>query len=140
MAGDEPMLALLRQDALDDFSIARYSADNHFENIRLGQLASEIPRKTSGAWYMEPNHQILLGDDGKVRGGTLPALVEYLTIHDRCDTLFLSEFMATYKMFTTTENLCGLLVERFEITPPNGMTTKELEDWEKRKQAPMKFR
>ncbi|KAG8737878.1 hypothetical protein FRC10_007564 [Ceratobasidium sp. 414] len=140
MAGDEPMLGLLGHDGIDDFSIARNSTDNYLENLRLDQLTPEIPRKTPGAWYMTPNHRILLGDDGKVQGGTLKALVEHLTIHDRCDTVFLSQFMATYKMFTTTDDLFGLLVERFGIAPPERMNTEELEDWEKRKRTPMKLR
>ncbi|KAG8732148.1 hypothetical protein FRC10_001194, partial [Ceratobasidium sp. 414] len=140
MAGDEPMLGLLGHDEIDDFSIPHYSTDNYLENLRLDQLTPEIPRKTPGAWYMTPNHRILLGDDGKVQGGTPKALVEHLTIHDQCDTVFLSEFMATYKMFTTTDELFGLLVERFGIAPPERMNREVLEDWEKGKQTPMKLR
>lgn len=40
----------------------------------------------------------------------------------------------TFKSFTTLEELVDLLIERFRIAPPDGLSPVEREEWGKLKQ------
>ncbi|CAE6443839.1 unnamed protein product [Rhizoctonia solani] len=121
----------------------------------LGEDAAAVLAQSGGAvaptpivdttpWYLKPTYndpsQIMINTDGGVRGGTLPALVERLTMHDQLDATFIDAFLMTYKSFTTTTELFQLLVERFKIQPPEGLSDKELQDWIDRKQKPARVR
>lgn len=55
-----------------------------------------------------------------VKGGSLLALVEQLTRHDKLDSSFNNTFLLTYRSFTTARELFELLVRRFGIQPPEG--------------------
>jgi hypothetical protein len=131
MKDNDAMLSLLQHNALDEYADSRYSVD--------AQTMREI-RHVLKPWYLEPTHQILLNGDGSVQGGTLPALIEYLTMHDRLDAAFVHSFMATFQLFTTTDELFRLLVAHFKITHPPGIRPGELQEWMAIKQAPLKLR
>ncbi|PKS12916.1 hypothetical protein jhhlp_000257 [Lomentospora prolificans] len=75
-----------------------------------------------------------------VKGGTLPALVEQLTRHDKLDSGFTDTFLLTYRSFTTARDLFELLVNRFNIQPPEGLTQQDYEVWRDRKQKLIRFR
>ncbi|KJX95524.1 cell division control protein Cdc25 [Zymoseptoria brevis] len=75
-----------------------------------------------------------------LRGGTLIALVEQLTRHDRLDSPFNNTFLLTYRSFTTAPELFELLVKRWTIQPPYGLGGADLETWVNRKQKPIRFR
>lgn len=101
---------------------------------------------------------LLEAPDGKVEGGTLPALVEGLTMHEvqqgmvvdfmhrmrrcislmtlvlRTDQNFLGTFLLTYESFTTFDRLFDLLAQRYRIHPPHDLNPAELEEWTKLKQ------
>jgi len=76
----------------------------------------------------------------QLKGGTLPALVEQLTRHDKLDSNFNNTFLLTYRSFTEARELFELLVERFEIQPPEGMALGDYDTWRDRKQKPIRFR
>lgn len=60
-------------------------------------------------------HELVLSKDGQVTGGTLPALVEQLTLHDNApDAQFLTSFYTTFRLFTTPRHLAQALIDRFE--------------------------
>ncbi|KAK9721912.1 hypothetical protein K7432_003034 [Basidiobolus ranarum] len=86
-----------------------------------------------------PN-DIVFNMEGQVKGGTLMALVERLTLHDLLDSTFIATFLLTYRSFTTTEDLFGLLFERFDIQPPPGLTPEEHEIWTEKKLVPIRLR
>lgn len=46
----------------------------------------------------------------------------------------------TYRTFCTSHDLLDLLIERFLIEPPQGLTVEELKDWETRKLRPIRAR
>jgi son of sevenless-like protein len=46
----------------------------------------------------------------------------------------------TFKSFTTVEELTELLIERFRIQPPEGLTPAELDEWSKLKQKVIQIR
>ncbi|KAJ6519039.1 ras guanine nucleotide exchange factor domain-containing protein, partial [Mycena sanguinolenta] len=88
-------------------------------------------------WYLQPTYsptEIVIGPDGSVRAGTLPALVERLTAHEQRDPTFTKAFLMTFKSFSTVDDLFDLLVQRFWIQPPPKLTPAEREDWGKLKQ------
>ena len=76
----------------------------------------------------------------QLRGGTLTALVEQLTRHDRLDSGFNSTFLLTYRSFTTASELFELLVKRFSIQPPRGISEDDYKTWVDKKQKPIRFR
>ncbi|KAG9120403.1 hypothetical protein FRC07_004115 [Ceratobasidium sp. 392] len=61
-------------------------------------------------------------------------------MHDQLDATFIDSFLMTYKSFTTIQELSRLLVERFRISPPDGLTPQELEEWTEKKQKPARVR
>ncbi|KAI0024883.1 ras guanine nucleotide exchange factor domain-containing protein [Xylariomycetidae sp. FL0641] len=75
-----------------------------------------------------------------VKGGSLLALVEQLTRHDKLDSNFNNTFLLTYRSFTTARELFELLVKRFNIQPPEGLNQSDFEMWRDRKQKPIRFR
>ena len=111
-------------------------------------------------WYLRPNYDqstILIDPDGGVRAGTKPALIERLTAHETAgklpllacpvatsdgnlDHTFSKSFMLTFKSFMSLDELFDLLVKRFWIEPPEGLTPEELEDWTKQKQVMIRLR
>ncbi|ORX99639.1 ras GEF [Basidiobolus meristosporus CBS 931.73] len=95
------------------------------------------------AWYLEYEYvpsDIVFNMEGRVKGGTLVALVERLTLHDLLDSTFIATFLLTYRSFTTTEELFELLFERFDIQAPPGLTTEQLEIWTEKKLVPIRLR
>ncbi|KAF3770434.1 ras GEF [Cryphonectria parasitica EP155] len=76
----------------------------------------------------------------QIKGGSLTALVEQLTRHDKLDSNFNNTFLLTYRSFTTARELFELLVHRFGIQPPEGLSPAEFEVWRERKQSPIRFR
>ncbi|KAI7889673.1 ras guanine nucleotide exchange factor domain-containing protein [Mucor mucedo] len=83
---------------------------------------------------------IEFGIDNTVKGGTLSALVERLTVHDTLDTNFIATFLLTYRSFCTTEEFVGLLEERYSLLPPERLTPEQLEIWTERKQKLIRLR
>ena len=75
-----------------------------------------------------------------LRGGTLTALVEQLTRHDKLDTSFNNTFLLTYKSFTTALELFELMVKRFSTQPPRGISEDDYKTWVEMKQGPIRFR
>ncbi|KAJ5502076.1 hypothetical protein N7463_004950 [Penicillium fimorum] len=62
-----------------------------------------------------------------VRAGTLAALVENLTRHDKLDGSFNRIFFTTFKYFTSGAELLELLIDRFDCSPPILNTTTTVE-------------
>ncbi|KAI1430814.1 ras GEF [Xylaria sp. CBS 124048] len=75
-----------------------------------------------------------------IKGGTLLALVEQLTRHDRRDNNFISTFLLTYRSFTTAREFFEVLVKRWNIQPPHGLNNNDFETWREKKQKPIRFR
>ena len=75
-----------------------------------------------------------------VRGGSLAALVEQLTRHDKLDSDFNHTFLLTYRSFTTASELFDLLADRFNLQPPYGLTPQEHQSWVDIKQKPIRMR
>lgn len=95
--------------------------------------------------YLRLEHEGEIAFDTKteppqLRGGTLVALVEQLTRHDRLDSPFNNTFLLTYRSFTSAPELFELLVKRWTIQPPYGLGGADLQIWTDKKQKPIRFR
>ncbi|KAJ3263731.1 hypothetical protein HK104_006599 [Borealophlyctis nickersoniae] len=113
----------------------------------LGPEAAGAARKMEAeqnkAWYLDHDYSkgdIVLATEGKVKGGTLEALVEKLTLHDSLDAQFTSTFLLTYRSFTTSLELFQLLIARFNIPPPEDLEPGELQVWFEKKLTPIRLR
>jgi son of sevenless-like protein len=100
------------------------------------------PVKTPTPWFLDHDleHELVYDHKGNIKGGTLLALVERLTRHDFLDSTYNSTFLLTYKSFTTAEELSRILMQRFVIPPPEGLTSEQLQLWVEKKQQPIKLR
>ncbi|KAL1915665.1 uncharacterized protein VTP21DRAFT_6424 [Calcarisporiella thermophila] len=105
--------------------------------------AAKEERKEERPWFLGYDYQeneIVFNSDGAVKGGTLKALVERLTMHDLHDSNFIATFLLTYRSFTSTQELFDLLQRRFLIEPPASLTAEELAVWREKKQTPVRLR
>lgn len=129
-------------DLGDSSATARAASNAQKIKKILGEDAPEHFTNTK-PWYLQPDYtkeEMVIDVDGSVRGGTVPALVERLTSHETGDPNFIKTFLMTYKSFTTLDDLFNLLVKRFNISPPDNLTPKELEEWKKLKQYVIQMR
>ncbi|KAK5129308.1 hypothetical protein LTR08_003612 [Meristemomyces frigidus] len=122
------------------------------ENSKVNRFFGEVPAPAlPGRDSEEMPDYLKLDHEGEVyydvktdppmlRGGTLTALVEQLTRHDRLDSPFNNTFLLTYKSFTTATELFEMLVKRWTIQPPYGLGGQDLQTWIDRKQKPIRFR
>ncbi|KAJ9125105.1 hypothetical protein QFC22_000058 [Naganishia vaughanmartiniae] len=83
---------------------------------------------------------IIINADGSVKAGTLPALVERLTLHESMDSTFNSTFLMTYRSFATAGEVLALLIKRYQLQPLPDLTPEQMTDWAERKQKPVKLR
>jgi son of sevenless-like protein len=95
--------------------------------------------------FLKLDHESEITYDAKanppqLRGGTLVALVEQLTRHDRLDSPFNNTFLLTYRSFTSATELFEMLVKRWGIQPPYGLSQEDYHTWEDKKQKPIQFR
>ncbi|KXH38359.1 RasGEF domain-containing protein [Colletotrichum salicis] len=106
---------------------------------------SNMPPVDDTPEFLKLDHEPDLAWDNKltppiVKGGTLEALVEQLTRHDKLDSNFNNTFLLTYRSFTTAQDLFKLIVNRFGIQPPEGLSQSDFEAWRDRKQKLIRFR
>lgn len=118
------------------------------ENSKVRKFFGEEPRQDQADGepdFLRLDYEDDISFDTKVqppvlRGGTLMALVEQLTRHDKLDSSFNNTFLLTYRSFTSARELFELLVQRFQIQPPEGMAPNDYDTWRDRKQKPIRFR
>ncbi|KAJ1551730.1 hypothetical protein HK096_002893 [Nowakowskiella sp. JEL0078] len=89
--------------------------------------------KTSFLGYDYQSSDIAFTNEMKVKGGTLEALVERLTAHDASDIFYMTAFLLTFQSFTTSEELFNILYKRYTLQPPPGLSTEQLEIWNRDK-------
>lgn len=105
----------------------------------------QSPQAEETPEFLKLDHEGEIAFDTKVhpaqlRGGTLTGLVEQLTRHDRLDSPFNNTFLLTYRSFTTATELFEMLVKRWSIQPPYGLSGPEMQIWVDKKQKPIRFR
>ncbi|DAA73120.1 TPA_exp: Uncharacterized protein A8136_5045 [Trichophyton benhamiae CBS 112371] len=111
-----------------------------------------VPREPTSArepeetpWFLKLDHEAevfydVKGDVQQLKCGTLAGLVEQLTRHDKLDPSFKDTFLLTYRSFTTASELFEMVVHRFTLQPPYGLSKAELQIWTEQKQIPIRIR
>ncbi|KAI8364223.1 ras guanine nucleotide exchange factor domain-containing protein [Blakeslea trispora] len=119
--------------------LAGFFGEDALGQTRLMRLPSMTSFSSQGAepdWYLKSDYnseEIAFNMEGNVKGGTLHSLVQYMTQHDQLDSNFNSTFLLTYRSFCTTEELFEELFNRYQLPPPEGMTSDEYEKWKEKK-------
>ncbi|CAB4380587.1 unnamed protein product [Rhizophagus irregularis] len=106
-------------------------------------LTQPNKQKEDKPWFLNYDYEpseMIFNMESYVKGGTLNALVERLTMHDLLDSNFIATFLLTYRSFCTTDEFFDMLVKRFMIQPPENITPEELEVWQEKKQTPVRLR
>ncbi len=136
-------LPLSHTDGVDPAQENYRRQDN---NSKVKKFFGEVPRgieEEPSFLRLDYEHEISYDskvDPPQLRGGTLIALVEQLTRHDRLDAHFNGTFLLTYRSFTTASELFEMLVKRFSIQPPRGISQDDFNTWVEKKQMPIRFR
>jgi son of sevenless-like protein len=118
------------------------------ENSKVKKFFGEEPRirdqdETPDYLLLDHENDILYDTKAQppqLKGGTLLALVEQLTRHDKLDSSFNNTFLLTYRSFTSARELFEMLVKRFQIQPLESMAQTDYDTWRDRKQKPIRFR
>lgn len=121
----------------DTATVASSSASTATTSLVGSKKPDETP------WFLQPDYDendIVISPEGQVKGATLSALIERLTMHNSFDASFNNTLLMTYRSFTTTSQLLELLFARFRITQPPQLSPEELEVWTKQKQQPIRLR
>ena len=153
---EEPDLISPLSEAPTDADSATWEASNQrMQNIRSledklinGDLPS-LPASTEdeGApvdWTMAHDHapqDVAYNSEGHLIGATLPALVERMTPHDSIvDASFAGIFFMTFRLFSTPEELVQILITRFNLEQPAGLSGEDLDKWRHQKLTPVRLR
>ncbi|KFH41732.1 Ras guanine nucleotide exchange factor A-like protein [Hapsidospora chrysogenum ATCC 11550] len=92
------------QPSMSELSAA--ASSTHTEEV--DEVENRLMEKTYA-------HELMFNREGQVTGGTLPALVERLTIHEAApDAIFVSTFYLTFRLFCPPTKLAETLIDRFE--------------------------
>ncbi|CAG7963862.1 unnamed protein product [Penicillium nalgiovense] len=98
--------------------------------ITMDQIGTK-ERRDSGSHDITSPKKLVIQYHGSVevvRAGTLAALVENLTRHDKLDGSFNRTFFTTYKYFISGAELLELLIDRFDCSPPT-LTATQTTEW-----------
>ncbi|KAK9710389.1 hypothetical protein K7432_008450 [Basidiobolus ranarum] len=95
-------------------------------------------------WFLDYDYDpadVVFNPEGQLIGGTIEALVERLTLHDTTiDSDFVNVFLLTFRNFCKPADFCNLLLARFNIMVPDGLTDGEYQSWRLKKLTPIRLR
>ncbi|KAI7893884.1 ras guanine nucleotide exchange factor domain-containing protein [Mucor mucedo] len=127
--GEDTMEAARRRDTVTATPTSTV-LNASMSNAGMSSIHGDIP------WFLASDvgaNDMVLNMEGNVKGGSLHALVQRLTQHDQLDSKFNSTFLLTYRSFCTTEELFDELFQRYQLVPPEELTSEELEIWREKK-------
>lgn len=118
-------------------TMASEKSDDFNNNFFTGKKSS-----TDVPWYLEGDDEfdLLLDMKGSIKGGTKEALVAHLTHHDLFDSNFNSSFLLTFASMMSINEFVNLLIMRFNIEAPEGLSYEEYNLWISKKQNPIRLR
>lgn len=106
------------------------------DDAPLAAVAAAKPTVNERPHFLQYDYgvnEIVFNMEGNVKGGTLSALVERLTMHDYLDMNFINTFLLTYRSFCSSVDLLNLLEARYNLQCPLGLTEEESTIWEEKK-------
>lgn len=132
----------------DDFSVDLIVAERN--NTSAGVKPEDIgnhyisgkQKNEDTPWFLEGDDEfdLLLDMNGSIKGGTKEALVAHLTYHESVDTSFNSVFLIIFATILPFSELIHMLVQRFNIEAPEGLSYEEYLTWKKLKQSRVRSR
>lgn len=119
------------------------------EKIISGDLQSvpfnqHVPGQDPSMWMF--GHDYSLSDvaynsDGHLVGATMDVLVEKMTPHDSIvDPAFAAIFFMTFRLFSSPIELVDVIISRYNLLPPPGLSNEDLHLWQQRKGIPVRLR
>lgn len=107
-----------------------------------GQYFSGKTRNDDTAWYLEGDEEfdLLLDVNGNIKGGTKEALVAHLTHHEVFDTAFDFVFLTSFATILPLAELIHLLINRFNVEAPEGLSYEEYLTWRVLKQNKIRIK
>lgn len=93
-------------------------------------------------WYLEGDEEfdLLLDINRNIKGGTKEALVAHLTHHEEFDSTFNSAFLISFATMMNIGELVQLLINRFNIEAPEGLSYEEYLTWRTKKQGRIRLK
>lgn len=98
-------------------------------------------------YHEEPEENIIRNEEEKdgrkmkvIDASTLAKLIEEMTHHVNFDNYFLQTFILTYRSFTNAHQLLDLLIQRFNIPPPENCTFEEFAEFKAEKLDKIRLR
>ncbi|KAI0690763.1 ras guanine nucleotide exchange factor domain-containing protein [Cytidiella melzeri] len=113
--------------------VKQITGDDEAEAIHFNRTS-----QASCPWFMKPIHgddQITVEYNGSVTAGTLPALVEKLTLEPlslNVDKEFRHVFLTTFRTMGTADEVFDLLLRRYYLESPAAIAPSELDEWKAR--------
>ncbi|CCE63525.1 hypothetical protein TPHA_0F00380 [Tetrapisispora phaffii CBS 4417] len=137
------------RDDLFDFTNLpsdRFTLDD--ANIELGIQSESQSRHSDDSgesdleWYLkcDDEENLFYDSKGRVKYGTKEALIEHLTRHLKPDHQFIFTMLLTFKSMFSTLEFLYMLVYRYNISPPQGLSYDEYHEWITKKSNPIKHR
>lgn len=123
---------------------------SHRHHAKLGHRESGSSLATSnlssfkedGPWFLnlEHRHELVFDAKHQLKGGTLDSIIERLTQHNAVHPTFNVAILLTTKSFATPQELFQMLVRRYNIQAPDGISEDEYGIWAEKKQKIIKQR
>ncbi|OBA24093.1 cell division control protein 25 [Metschnikowia bicuspidata var. bicuspidata NRRL YB-4993] len=101
-----------------------------------GQYFGDNKKKDDTPWFLEGDdeYDLLVDMNGSIKGGTRKALVAHLTHHSTLDNAFNTIFLISFATIMSISELLDLLIQRFQIEAPEGLSYEEYLQWTQMKQ------
>ncbi|CAO3657297.1 unnamed protein product [Mucor hiemalis] len=134
--GEDTIAAARRRDTLTTILTPTTMVSSTPSNGSGGLSAISNTNGSETPWFLttdiDPN-EMIFNMEGNVKGGSLHGLVQHLTQHDQLDSKFNTTFLLTYRSFCTTETLFNELFARYQLPPPDDISTEEVDIWREKK-------
>lgn len=107
-----------------------------------GQYFGGNKKPDGTPWFLEGDEEydLLLDMSGNIKGGTREALVAHLTHHSTLDNAFNTVFMVSFATIMPIAELLELLIHRFQIEAPEGLSYEEYLQWLQQKQSKIRLK
>ncbi|KAF7346489.1 hypothetical protein MSAN_01877000 [Mycena sanguinolenta] len=96
------------------------------------------------AWMLSHDYSledVAYNTDGHLVGATMDVLVEKMTPHDSIvDPAFSAVFFLTFRLFSSPIELVDTIIQRYNLLPPDGISSEDVQLWQQRKGIPVRLR
>lgn len=126
----------IRYDSVGPFSP---SHGHDAASSRHMSMDSEV----GDAWFLnQPEYSLkeVFIVDGQLKGASIYAYICKLTSNTETDDAFTTVFLSSYRTITSTTKFIPMLLDRFSISPPEGLQGSEKVQWTDKKLKKIRFK